>query len=164
MHDRYYSIEPLDSPDFDLLATDPVRPGIPREFRVALPYRGVYLLRDPQSHEVQSLCCWALPTEIPSSESDLVSSDLYQHTKDPEICVFYTVWSLVRSGSAGLLLDLATAALKQKYPTIESWVTLSPPTEMARRFHISRGAEILRENPETINYIYRENLHRQSFV
>jgi hypothetical protein len=33
-------------------------------------------------------------------------------------------------------------------------VTLSPKTEMARRFHLKNGAIIFRENIETINYEY----------
>jgi hypothetical protein len=34
-------------------------------------------------------------------------------------------------------------------------VTLSPKTEMARRFHLKNGASELRENSNTINYIYK---------
>jgi hypothetical protein len=34
-------------------------------------------------------------------------------------------------------------------------VTLSPKTEMARKFHLKNGAEVFRENPDTVNYLYR---------
>jgi hypothetical protein len=33
-------------------------------------------------------------------------------------------------------------------------VTLSPKTEMARKFHTSNGAKTLKENDETVNYEY----------
>jgi hypothetical protein len=32
---------------------------------------------------------------------------------------------------------------------------LSPKTEMARKFHLKNGARELRENINTINYIYK---------
>jgi hypothetical protein len=34
-------------------------------------------------------------------------------------------------------------------------VTLSPKTEMARRFHLKNGAGVYRENSTTVNYIYK---------
>jgi hypothetical protein len=34
-------------------------------------------------------------------------------------------------------------------------VTLSPKTEMARKFHLKNGAEVFRENPDTVNYLYK---------
>jgi hypothetical protein len=33
-------------------------------------------------------------------------------------------------------------------------VTLSPKTDMARKFHLKNGAKIFRENEETVNYEY----------
>jgi hypothetical protein len=33
-------------------------------------------------------------------------------------------------------------------------VTLSPKTDMARRFHLKNGAAVYRENLETVNYLY----------
>jgi len=44
--------------------------------------------------------------------------------------------------------------IKQTFPTITRFVTLSPKTEMARRFHLKNGAVVFRENEETVNYEY----------
>jgi hypothetical protein len=37
---------------------------------------------------------------------------------------------------------------------IKRFVTLSPKTEMAKRFHLKNGAIVFRENEETVNYEY----------
>jgi hypothetical protein len=34
-------------------------------------------------------------------------------------------------------------------------VTLSPKTEIAGKFYLKNGAEIFRENPDSVNYLYR---------
>jgi hypothetical protein len=46
-------------------------------------------------------------------------------------------------------------SIESEFPGIQTYVTLSPKTEMARRFHLKNGARELRENPNTINYIYK---------
>ena len=45
-------------------------------------------------------------------------------------------------------------SIKQHYPSIKNFVTLSPKTEMARRFHLKNGARVMRENADTVNYEY----------
>jgi hypothetical protein len=45
-------------------------------------------------------------------------------------------------------------ALKKDYPTLNRFVTLSPKTEMAKKFHHKNGAETFRENEDSINYEY----------
>jgi hypothetical protein len=47
--------------------------------------------------------------------------------------------------------------IKEKFPTITRFVTLSPKTEMARRFHHKNGAVTFRENQESVNYEYPTN-------
>jgi hypothetical protein len=37
---------------------------------------------------------------------------------------------------------------------VKDIVTLSPQTEMARRFHLKNGATIHKENPTSVNYQY----------
>jgi hypothetical protein len=44
--------------------------------------------------------------------------------------------------------------IRRQYPEIKRFVTLSPKTEMARRFHIKNGAVVFRENTDTVNYEY----------
>jgi len=49
----------------------------------------------------------------------------------------------------------ATKSIESEFPGIETYVTLSPKTEMARKFHLKNGARELRENSDTVNYIYK---------
>ena len=53
------------------------------------------------------------------------------------------------------LIIAAQKSIEAEFPGIQTYVTLSPKTEMARRFHLKNGARELRENPNTINYIYK---------
>jgi hypothetical protein len=88
-------------------------------------------------------------SEIPADEQDLIGMG-----KDKNVAVFYTIWSY-SPGAGAALLRQAAAWLLNDYPTIKSIVTLSPPTEMARKFHLKNGAEIFRENEDSINYEYK---------
>jgi len=45
-------------------------------------------------------------------------------------------------------------SIQEQWPTVTRFVTLSPKTDMAHRFHIRNGARMLRENADTINYEY----------
>mgnify|MGYP003349730749 CR=1 FL=1 len=46
-------------------------------------------------------------------------------------------------------------SIKEEFPGVQTYVTLSPKTEMARRFHLKNGAGVYRENSDTVNYIYK---------
>ena len=52
------------------------------------------------------------------------------------------------------MLLSAVDNIREHYPRIKRFVTLSPKTEMARRFHIKNGAVVFRENADTVNYEY----------
>ena len=79
--------------------------------------------------------------------------DLKQETVDPTIAIFYTIWSYAPGAGAELLRD-TVAGIRKKFPSIKNFVTLSPKTELARRFHLKNGARVMRENQNTINYEY----------
>jgi hypothetical protein len=68
--------------------------------------------------------------------------------------VFYTIWSYA-AGAGRRLIEEAQAEIRREQPEVETYVTLSPKTEMARKFHLKNGAEVFRENPDTVNYLYR---------
>jgi len=67
--------------------------------------------------------------------------------------VFYTIWSY-KSGKGQQLLIEAVKGIQRDYPSVTRFVTLSPKTEVARRFHLRNGAIVFRENLDTINYEY----------
>jgi hypothetical protein len=68
--------------------------------------------------------------------------------------VFYTIWSYA-SGAGRRLIEEAQAEIRRDNPEVMTYVTLSPKTEMARKFHLKNGAEVFRENSDTVNYLYK---------
>jgi hypothetical protein len=72
--------------------------------------------------------------------------------------VFYTIWSYA-AGAGQRLISEAAADIKNSEPTVQEYVTLSPKTEMARRFHHKNGASTYRENTDSVNYRYTEKIN-----
>jgi hypothetical protein len=69
--------------------------------------------------------------------------------------IAYTIWSA--APGAGRKLILALQAEIKANPLCEGMYTLSPPTEMARKFHLNNGARVYRINESTINYQYKHD-------
>jgi hypothetical protein len=130
----------------NLLKDDPVRPEIPAEQRV--DSRGcVYVLEDDQGETLAVTCVKFLAT-IPETVDDL--TDVAVNTTT---AVFYTIWSYA-AGAGRSLIEAAQQDIKNTEPEVMTFVTLSPKTEMARRFHHKNGAKTYRENADTVNYVY----------
>jgi hypothetical protein len=136
-------ITDLTDPLLDYIKDDPVRPEISREFRVS-PNRRVYALVDKKP---TAIVCVNFLDRIPTRVDELGESI------EPNTAVFYTIWSYA-PGAGVKLLRAATHSIKENFPYITRFVTLSPKTELARRFHIKNGAIVLADNPETVNYEY----------
>jgi len=130
-----------------LIQDDPVRPEIPLEQRVN-DRSEIFVLKDDQG-EPLAVTCVRFLSSIPETVEDLVKDSL-----DTNTAVFYTIWSYAQ-GAGRELITQAQDQIKDQYPEVDTFVTLSPKTEMARRFHLKNGAEIYRENAETVNYLYR---------
>ncbi len=138
----------ITSPSHQLLEfikDDPVRPDIPAEYRVSNG-RAIAVLQ--QEDKPDAMVCISFHDFVPENVQDLDKI-----TEQPNTAVFYTIWSY-KAGAGRDLLVKAVEHLKQTNPSITRFVTLSPKTEMARRFHLKNGAIILRENSDTINYAY----------
>jgi hypothetical protein len=123
-----------------------VRPEIPVDFRVS-PNRFVSGLVDGENPS--AMVCVSLCDQVPSSVSELT-----QEALAPTTAIFYTIWSYAPGAGKELLLQ-TVEEIKQQFPTITRFVTLSPKTEMARKFHHKNGAITLRENEDTVNYEYQ---------
>jgi hypothetical protein len=132
----------------DLIKDDPVRPELPAEFRVNTNSR-IFVLRDDQTQKPLAVTCVKFLSEIPQDVNDL--ADLAVNTNT---AVFYTIWSYA-AGAGRRLIEEAQREIQREQPEINTYVTLSPKTEMARRFHLKNGAEVFRENADTVNYLYR---------
>jgi len=131
----------------NLLKDDPVRPEIPAEFRVDTRGR-VFVLKNDQG-EPLAVTCVKFLADIPETVEDL-----QEISKEATTAVFYTIWSYA-SGAGRELIRAARSKIEQDQPEVTTFVTLSPKTEIARRFHLKNGAEIFKENPTTVNYLYR---------
>lgn len=140
-----HHIRDRDDPLAKVIKDDPVRPHIPLEQRIN-DAAEVLLLK--AGEEILAATCMAWLNDIPQDEQDLVDME---HTQD--VAVFYTIWSY-KPGAGQALIKQAAEWLLKDHPTIKSIVTLSPQTEMARKFHHKNGAKTLRENPTSVNYQY----------
>lgn len=130
----------------DYIKDDPVRPEISREFRVSTNrFVSVLLQQAPEA-----MVCVSLQDSVPATVQDLLD-DVSQR---PTVAIFYTIWSY-RSGAGAELLLETVSQIKQLFPQITRFVTLSPKTEMAHRFHMRNGASMLRNNHDTVNYEYK---------
>lgn len=137
-------ITDITDPILDFLKDDPVRPDIPREFRVT-EHRFVAALVDDLP---RAMVCVSLKQDVPATVGDLAGD-----CDVPTTAVFYTIWSYVSGAASELLFD-TVKSIQEQFPTVTRFVTLSPKTEMAHKFHIRNGARVFRENADTINYEY----------
>tara|TARA_B000000532_G_scaffold158455_1_gene127548 strand:- start:58 stop:474 length:417 start_codon:yes stop_codon:yes gene_type:complete len=124
----------------ELVKDDPVRPDIDPRWRITPP-REVYAM----DNNIAGVCV-AFTNSIPISEMDLVGR---LHTGN--IAVFYTVWSKEKGMGRKILFEVLDIMKKRNY---SKYITLSPKTEMAKRFHFSNGATLLQENHDSYNFEY----------
>jgi hypothetical protein len=136
-------IKNLNDPLVDLVKDDPVRPAIPSASRVHDHAEILVLIEQDQPAAV---VCVAYLKEVPRTEGEL-------GLVGDQVAAFYTIWSY-QSGAGRRLIREAKQLISETRPTINRWVTLSPKTEMARKFHHGNGARTLEENETTINYEY----------
>lgn len=138
-------INTLSDPFLKYLKDDPVRPEIPAEFRVSDSTEIFVLLKDDRP---SAIVCVAYRDFVPKD-----CEELYTKPSEPSIAVFYTIWSY-DPGAGRDLIQKARKELPNRKPEIKKFVTLSPQTEMAKRFHLKNGASIFRANPGSVNYEY----------
>jgi hypothetical protein len=129
-----------------LIKDDPVRPEIPLTDRVNVNSR-MYVLKD--GDKTAAVTCVKFLNSIPEAVEDMAGL-----VESATTAVFYTIWSYA-AGAGRTLIQEAQKSIEAEFPGIDTYVTLSPKTEMARRFHLKNGAGIYRENSTTINYIYK---------
>ena len=130
--------------DIDLTVEDPVRPTIPMTWRQQ--YEIWAWIEDGQR---AATVCVAWLDAVPDSEDGMLI--MPRGFK----AVAYTIWSA--APGAGKKLILALQEQIKENPLCEGMYTLSPTTEMARKFHINNGARVYRINESTINYQYKHD-------
>ena len=73
--------------------------------------------------------------------------------KGGKIAIAYTVWSK-KKGGGKLIVKEVFKKIKQSNH-LNRLITLSPLTEMARKFHLRNGAVELQVNEKTQNFEYK---------
>jgi hypothetical protein len=129
-----------------LLKDDPVRPEIPASDRINANSR-IYMLKD--GDQTRAITCVKFLDTIPAAVDELVAL-----VGSAKTAVFYTIWSYT-AGAGRELIVKAQQSIREEFPGIDTYVTLSPKTEMAKKFHLKNGAGVYRENSDSVNYIYK---------
>lgn len=131
------------------IADDPVRPHLSAEFRTTNGrqmwglFEDQYAVEHAPLHNPQAVICVAYTNEAPTCEYELewYSAASGTGAVTTTTAVFYTVWSYNR-GAGRQIVNTLAQHIKQSRSEIERWVTLSPLTEMAKRFHTKNGAQL----------------------
>ena len=151
-------------PKFDLIEMpyidckeDPVRPELDLAFRQAYG-RKIYGLKDEEG-DICAIMCFAFTNQVPKTveEMDILSKDaamqaVHRAGIQGNIAIAYTVWAKKRGGGKHMVNEVYKMVKKSGH--LNRLVTLSPLTEMARRFHIKNGAKVLQVNEKTQNFEY----------
>jgi hypothetical protein len=124
---------------------DPVRPHIDVDWRRQTG-RTVYVLENDDTKEIDAVICTAMTDNVPTCEEDM-------QTPGVKVAVFYTVWSYSKGAGRKIVFEAANE-IKRKNSTIKRFVTLSPNTTMAERFHLANGAEFLAKYKDCQNFEY----------
>ena len=127
-----------------VITTAPVRPHISAESRL-LPARDIFHL------DHQAYICLVYIDRVPADEECLLSANC------GPVAVAYTVWSLQKG--MGREIIFRTRDMIQESWRFKRLVTLSPKTDMAMKFHLSNGAELIAENIRSNNFEYPINLN-----
>ena len=141
---RYDMIRQIRKDELHLLKDDPVRPHIELDWRTR-PGKEVFVLDD--NGEITAVVCVAYMDEVPASEHEL-------RWPGVSIAVFYTVWSYKKGAGRKIVLEVAKH-IKKVHTNIKRFVTLSPLTEMAERFHLRNGATLLAKHQYAQNFEYK---------
>ena len=134
-----------------LIKDDPVRPELDYAFRTS-GNKQVFIIENEFTGDPSAVICVAYTDQIPKKVDDL--NKFADFGDPPAIAVFYTVWSYEKGAGRKIVFD-TVKWIKENKKQIMRFVTLSPKTEMARKFHLSNGAITLSENETSDNYEYR---------
>jgi hypothetical protein len=129
------------------IQNDPVRPHITAEFRHTHGrqmwglFEDQYAVAHTPRETPLAIICVAYTNEAPTCEYELewYSAASGTGAVTTTTAVFYTVWSYDR-GAGRTIVNTLAKHIKESRSEIKHWVTLSPLTEMATRFHTKNGA------------------------
>ena len=126
---------------------DPVRPELDLAFRID-HNRKIFGLKD-EVGDICAIMCFAFTNEVPKTIEEM---DELSKGVQGNIAIAYTVWAKKRGGGKHMVNEVYKMVKKSGH--LNRLVTLSPLTEMARKFHIKNGAKELQVNEDTQNFEY----------
>ena len=129
-----------------IIKDDPVRPHIPAEWRNGIGSE-VYGLWDEDCTRICAVVCVHYMDTVPTSELEML------HATGDSVAVFYTVWSYAKGSGREIIFSTADH-IKKTRPTVKQYVTLSPLTDMAERFHLRNGATLIGRYDTAQNFEY----------
>jgi len=139
------------------ISKDPVRPELDNDFRTSYG-RKIYGVK--YKDEIHAVMCFAFTNKIPKTvkELDLLSKDAFLQSAQRsqnigKIAIAYTVWSTKKGGGKLIVKEVFKVIKKSNH--LNRLVTLSPLTDMARKFHLRNGAVELQVNETTQNFEYK---------
>ena len=139
------------------ISKDPVRPELDNDFRTSYG-RKIYGVK--YKDEIHAVMCFAFTNKIPKTvkELDLLSKDAFLQSaqrsqKIGKIAIAYTVWSTKKGGGKLIVKEVFKVIKKSNH--LNRLVTLSPLTDMARKFHLRNGAVEIQVNESTQNFEYK---------
>jgi len=150
------TFELMEMPFIDV-AEDPVRPELSLEFRQAYG-RKIYGIKDEEG-DIAAIMCFAFTHDIPTSveEMDTMSKDaamqaVHRAGVQGSIAIAYTVWAKKKGGGKHMVNEVYKMMKQSNH--LNRLITLSPLTDMARKFHLKNGAREVQVNPTTQNFEY----------
>ena len=131
--------------EVDILKEDPVRPHITKAERLS-DGRQVFVLE--KKNKILAVICVAYTNKIPKNEFELSAFNAF----DGSCAIFYTVWSYEKGAGREIIERVSNHLMRRGW--IKRYVTLSPLTEMAEKFHLRNGAELIYRGETCQNFEY----------
>ena len=135
----------IDILEVDILKEDPVRPHITKAERLS-DGRQVFVLE--KKDKILAVICVAYTNKIPKNEFELSAYNAF----DGSCAIYYTVWSYEKGAGREIIERVSNHLMRRGW--IKRYVTLSPLTEMAEKFHLRNGAELIYRGETCQNFEY----------
>ena len=137
---------------------DPIRPELDVKFRTSY---GRKIFGVKYKKEICAIMCFGFTNQIPKTinEFDLMTRDAHMQSASwrskniGKIAIAYTVWSKKKGGGKLIVKEIFKKIKKSNH--LNRLVTLSPLTDMARKFHLNNGAIEVQVNENTQNFEYK---------
>ena len=137
LHQKKFKLSKVTNPNQVKIEDDPVR-KVSYKFRTSQG-RCIYTIPG------KAVVCIANTFKCPI---DMQQLEIYSLPEAEEFTIFYTVWSYEKGYGRLILNELLQLLQTTRY------VTLSPKTEMAKKFHIRNGAKLIADNKDSYNFEY----------